>query len=102
MNKNSLRIKSLIERLVRRAIAKKLNEATNTSGKWRADVAGVRETVWSNNAIVYNTPEEVKKWLDKLSTRWSGYDMSRVVPSQTPTGERIDMNDPDIYQNYRK
>lgn len=70
--------------------------------KFRADVAGVRENVWSTNAKEYNTEEEAKKWLDGLSDRWNGYDMSRVVPSTTPRNQPVDMQNDVIYQNYRK
>lgn len=69
--------------------------------KWRADVAGVRESTWSNNGMVYDTPEEVKEWLDGLKMRWFGYDMARVVSDDTPRHQTIDMNDPSIYQNFR-
>jgi hypothetical protein len=70
--------------------------------KWRADVAGKGEANWSNNGMEYNTSAEAKNWLDGLAGRWFGYDMSRVVPANTPRREAVDPNDPTIYQNYRK
>ena len=70
--------------------------------KFRADIAGIRETNWSNNAMEYNTEQEAKDWLDNLSMRWTGYDLSRVVPTNTPKGEPIDMVNNVIYQNFRR
>ncbi len=70
--------------------------------KYRADVAGINEATWSNNAMEYDTPEEVKEWLKGLSSRWFGYDMARVVSTNTPKGEAIDKNDESIFQNFRR
>ncbi len=69
--------------------------------KYRADVAGIGENRWSNNSKEYDTPEEAKKWLDGLASRWFGYDLSRVVPTDTPVNEPVDMNG-EFYQNFRK
>lgn len=70
--------------------------------KFRADVAGKGENRWSNNGMEYDTEEEVKKWLDNLSMRWFAYDLSRVVPTETPKNEVIDMTKKDtFYQNFR-
>lgn len=70
--------------------------------KFRCDIAGVGESKWSHNAKTYDTRQEAEEWLDNLSTRWTGYDMSRIVTEDTPTHELIDMNDPHIHQNYRE
>ena len=70
--------------------------------KYRADVTGVRENVWSTNAKEYNTEEEAKAALDNLASRWFGFDMSRVVPTTTPTGQPVDLQNDVIYQNFRK
>lgn len=70
--------------------------------KYRAEVAGIGENTWSTNAIEYDTPEEAKKWLDDLSGKWFGYDMSRVVPIPTPRGEEINRVSNEIYQNFRQ
>ena len=90
--------RELLENKLRTIVRRIIKEET---GKWRADVAGTHENVWSNNAIEYDTEEEVKKWLDGLKNRWFGYDMARVVPASTPRREKIDKNDPTIYQNFR-
>lgn len=70
--------------------------------KYRAEVAGLREDVWSRNAMVYDTPEEAKAWLDGLALRWFAYDMGRVVPADTPDNQPVDLEHDDIYQNFRK
>lgn len=69
--------------------------------KYRADVAAIGENVWSNNAMEYNTIEEVKTWLDSLANRWFGYDMSRIVTTDTPKNEQI-LDSHITYQNFRK
>lgn len=69
--------------------------------KFRAEVAGVKEDVWSNNAMEYDTVEQVKEWLDSLAGRWFGYDMSRIVPVDTPKNEKI-LPDHETYQNFRR
>ena len=68
--------------------------------KYRADIAARGENVWSNNAMEYETVEEVKAWLDDLSLRWYGYDMSRIVSADTPKNEEITPFDV-LYQNFR-
>jgi len=70
--------------------------------KFRADVAGVRENVWSTNAKEYDTEEEAKAALDSLADRWFGFDLSRVVPSTTPRNQPVDMQNDVIYQNMRR
>lgn len=87
----------------------KLNEDLNNMNteqepgiKFRAEVTGKGENVWSTNAKEFNTPEEAKEWLDNLSSRWFGYDMGRVVPTTTPKGQPVDLANDDIYQNFRK
>ena len=70
--------------------------------KYRAEVGGVGENGWSGNAMKYDTEEEAKDWLRDLSGRWFGFNISRVVPTSVPTNQKIDLNDPLIFQNYRK
>ena len=70
--------------------------------KYRADVTGVRENVWSTNAMEYDTEEEAKEWLKGLAGRWFGYDMSRVVPTTVPKNQPVDMQNDVIFQNFRK
>jgi hypothetical protein len=87
-------------------MAKQLNEEIplETQGapvKYRAEVTGTRENVWSTNAMEYDTEEEAKEWLKGLSGRWFGYDMSRVVPTSVPKGQPVDMENDVIFQNFR-
>ena len=70
--------------------------------KYRAEVTGKGENVWSGNAMEYDTEEEAKQWLDNLSQRWFGYDMGRVVPTTTPKGQPVDLENDVIYQNFRR
>jgi hypothetical protein len=67
----------------------------------RAECAAVGEDVWSTNAMEYATVKEAKEWLDGLKMRWFGYDMARVVSITHPHGEKVVMDDPLIYQNFR-
>ena len=69
---------------------------------YRAEITGINENVWSTNSLEYDTPEKAKHWLDKLSDRWFGYDLSRVVETTTPLGEHVDLEKNEIYQNFRK
>jgi hypothetical protein len=70
--------------------------------KYRAEVTGKGENVWSTNAMEYDTEQEAKDWLDGLSGRWFGYDMGRVVPVSTPRNQPVDMENDNIYQNFRE
>lgn len=70
--------------------------------KFRAEVTGIRENVWSSNGVEFETADLAKKWLDDLSMRWFGYDLGRVVTIDTPKGQRVDLATDDIYQNFRK
>lgn len=74
----------------------------NSGVKYRAEVGGIGENVWSGNAMEYDTEEEAKDWLRGLASRWYGYNISRVVPTSTITNEPIDLGDKAIFQNYRK
>lgn len=76
-------------------------ESSKTAVKYRAEVTGIGENTWSNNAMEYDTPEEAKAWLDQKKFSWTGYDMGRVVPADTPKKQPVDMSDPAIYQNFR-
>jgi len=69
--------------------------------KFRAEVTGKGENRWSGNAMEYDTEEEAKEWLNNLANRWFGFDMSRVVPVSTPTGQPVDMENDIIHQNFR-
>jgi hypothetical protein len=77
-------------------------EQPQSGVKYRAEVTGIGENVWSGNAMEYDTEQEAKEWLDGLSGRWFGYDMSRVVPVTTPRGQKVDLVNDVIYQNFRR
>ena len=88
--------KSELKQLVKEELKILLEE------KYRTDIGGVGEDVWSTNAKTFNTEEEAKKWLDNLSGRWFGYDLSRVVLTSTPKRQKINLKKDKIYQNFRK
>lgn len=69
--------------------------------KYRTDIGGLKENVWSNNAMEYDSIEEAKQFLDGLAHRWFGYDLSRIVTTDVPKNQPIDMNG-EFYQNFRK
>jgi len=73
----------------------------NKQTKYRADIAAVGESRWSNNGMEYDTPEEAKNWLDGLSLRWFGYDLARVVSTDVPTNQPIDFSKDEFYQKFR-
>ena len=70
--------------------------------KYRCEITGINESKWSCNGLTYNTIPEAEDYLNRLSLRWFGYDMSRIVPEDTAKNELLDKNDPLIFQNYRK
>lgn len=70
--------------------------------RFKAQFAGVRESVWSGNAITFATQAEARDHALDLLCRWTGADMARVVPAETPTHEPIDPADPAIVANYRR
>lgn len=70
--------------------------------KFRAEVAGIMENTWSSNGVEFDSIEQAKEWLDKLSGRWFGYDLGRVVSVDIPRGEKVNIETDDIYQNFRK
>lgn len=69
---------------------------------FKAQLAGVREMVWSGNGLTFDTQEEAKQYAMDLLSRWSGADMARVVSSDTPDRESVDLADPQIVANYRR
>jgi hypothetical protein len=88
----------------RKALAKRFKKGIDEElgEKYRAEVTGKGENVWSGNAMEYDTEQEAKDWLDGLSGRWFGYDMGRVVPVSTPKNQPVDMENDVIYQNFRR
>lgn len=69
--------------------------------EYRADVAGSGEGTWATNALTFPTVEDATAYAHDLLGRWMGADMARVVTTDTPKGESIDLNDERIVVNYR-
>jgi hypothetical protein len=69
--------------------------------KYRADVTGINESSWSTNGVEFNSEEQTKRYLDGLAERWFGFDMSRVVPVDTPKHQPVDFENHIFYQNCR-
>ena len=69
--------------------------------KYRAEFGGVREGVWSRNGLEFDTVEEATDYAFALLARWTGADIARVVPTDTPDREAVDMADPAIVVSYR-
>lgn len=61
--------------------------------RYRFEVRGVGEGVWSNNAITYTTPEKAEEGARDLASRWMGMTAWRVVPADHPKRERFDVDD---------
>jgi len=70
--------------------------------KYRTEVVGVGEDVWSSNGKLFDTQGEAKEWLDNLSVRWMGYNVSRIVFENVPKGQNYDPEFDNVYQNFRK
>lgn len=73
-----------------------------TVQKYRYEAGGVGEDTWSGNGMEYDTIEAAEKAAKNLASRWYGADIFRVVPLETPTGEPIDLDDPQIVINDRR
>lgn len=69
---------------------------------FKAQIAGCGEKEWSENALTFGTKEEATTYARDLLSRWTGADMARVVPVETPNREPIDTSDPAIVLNYRR
>jgi hypothetical protein len=107
MNTNHFDIIEKLDNLIDRMFPQsehdaELAEEVDLQTKFRAEVAGKGENVWSTNDMEFNTEQEAQKWLDGLSGRWFGYDLGRVVPVSTPTRQPVDLENDVIYQNYRR
>lgn len=63
------------------------------SEKFRADVQGTGENVWSSNGLEFDTPEAAEKYARDLGSRWTGIESYRVVPVSTPRGETVKPED---------
>lgn len=77
------------------------SKTASTEGPWKAQVAGIGEMVWSENALRFDTEEEARAHIADLSMRWFGFDLGRVVPADTPNREPVDLSDPKITHNFR-
>lgn len=68
--------------------------------KFRCEVTGIGENTWSSNGKDYDTIEAAEAALDSLADRWFGFDRSRIVPSDTPRGQKVSDTDV-LYQNLK-
>lgn len=73
-----------------------------TPGRWKVQVGPVNEDHWAQNALTQDNEEEAKAYAQDLLSRWTGADIARVVPVETPARTPIDLDDPAIVINYRK
>lgn len=72
-----------------------------TEGTYRVDVGGNGENRWATNALRFDTVEEATSYANDLLGRWMGADIARVVSSDTPDRQPIDLSDEDIVVNWR-
>ena len=70
--------------------------------KYRAEVTGIRENVWSSNGVEFESKEAAGEWLDGLASRWFGFDCSRIVSVSVPRSEPVNFETDEFYHNYRK
>ena len=68
---------------------------------FKVQVTGIRENTWSGNGLTFETREDATTYAKDLMSRWTGCDMGRVVPVETPNGEVVDYNDEQIVLSYR-
>jgi hypothetical protein len=72
-----------------------------TEGPLRVDVGAVGESRWATNRVRFDTQEEATAYASDLLARWMGADITRVVPTDHPEGEPIDLDDSRIAANFR-
>lgn len=72
-----------------------------TEGRYRADIGGNGERTWATNALRFDTEEDATIYAKELLGRWMGADIARVVTSDTPDREDIDLSDERIVVNWR-
>lgn len=70
--------------------------------KFRAEVTGLNENVWSTNSLEFDTKQEAIDWVKGLSSRWFGCDMGRVVSTETPRGQKVNLEKDELVFNYRR
>src|SRR5207244_5365984 len=57
---------------------------TELKERFRVDIRGSGEKVWSNSNLTFDTEEEARKYVFDLFARWFGFDAYRIVPASTP------------------
>jgi hypothetical protein len=55
--------------------------------RYRVDVHGIGDNVWSNNALTFDSEQAATDYGNNLYSRWMGMDAFRVVPDSTPKCE---------------
>jgi hypothetical protein len=69
---------------------------------FRAEVTGLNENVWSTNSLEFETKQEAIDWVKDLSGRWFGCDMGRVVTTDTPRNQQVNIETDELVFNYRR
>lgn len=67
-----------------------------TVGPWKYQVACCESNNWAENKVRFDTPELAAVGARELMDRWMGCDLARVVPTETPSVEPVDMADKSI------
>ena len=75
---------------------------THEIKKFRAEVTGIKEMRWSCNALTHDSVEEAESYLNDLSGRWFGFDLSRIVNSDVAKNQPVNLKTDVFYQNFRK
>lgn len=70
--------------------------------QYRIDVGGVGETRWSNNSLTFDSHDKAALYADDLLGRWTGGDIARVVTTDVPKHEPINLSDERIVVDYRR
>jgi hypothetical protein len=68
---------------------KPVDNSVTLPTKYRADIQGVGENVWSTNALEFDTPEAAAAYAQDLGSRWLGMEAFRVVTAATPRGQLV-------------
>lgn len=72
-----------------REYEREVERQMETETKYRFDVQGVGENVWSSNGKEYDTPAEANAAARELGSRWMGIESYRVVTVDTPRNETV-------------
>lgn len=88
--------KNELRGMIREEISK-LNE-----NKFRPEIVKRGDDTYSPSPVSFNTEAEAKKWLDTLARKSKTFDLSRIVSSDHPKTQKVDLKKDNFYQNFRK